>query len=263
MKSYDLLIENQKKNNTCLCVGLDTELFKLPTSVPNVIGSMVHFNCSIIDATKDLVCSYKINFAFYEQYGVPGIEVLKKTFDYVPKDILTIADAKRADIGNTSAAYARSCFDYFGAGAVTVNPYMGRDSIQPFLDYKDKLVFILGLTSNPGSNDFQRLKCEDASLYKKVVSSALNWGDDRQVGFVVGATHPEQIEELREIAPNNVFLIPGIGTQGGDIEATLNANHNCPAIVNVSRAIIYASNEADYIDKVRAKAEYYQKQLVI
>ena len=251
MKSYDLLIENQKKNNTCLCVGLDTELFKLPTSVPNVIGSMVHFNCSIIDATKDLVCSYKINFAFYEQYGVPGIEVLKKTFDYVPKDILTIADAKRADIGNTSAAYARSCFDYFGAGAV-----------RKYMKYV-KSCFILGLTSNPGSNDFQRLKCEDASLYKKVVSSALNWGDDRQVGFVVGATHPEQIEELREIAPNNVFLIPGIGTQGGDIEATLNANHNCPAIVNVSRAILYASNEADYIDKVRAKAEYYQKQLVI
>jgi orotidine-5'-phosphate decarboxylase len=258
MNSYNKLLNIQKKNKSILCVGLDTDINKLPTPLLRDSRGMLDFNKSIIEATKDLVSAYKINFAFYEQYGIEGFEVLKKTIDYIPHEILIIADAKRADIGNTSLAYARSCFDYFKADAITVNPYMGFDSVEPFLQYKDKMVFLLALTSNPGSNDFQRLISDGKPLYRYVFEKSLGWSNHENLGYVVGATHPEELAQLRELAPNNVFLIPGVGAQGGDVPEVLKANRNCPAIINVSRGIIYASKDNDFAEKAREKAIFYR-----
>ncbi|MCX6146671.1 MAG: orotidine-5'-phosphate decarboxylase [Candidatus Kapabacteria bacterium] len=261
MNAFEKLITASEKNKTLLCVGLDTDIDKIPSQFKGSLNGILDFNKAIIDATSDLVNSYKLNFAFYEQYGIEGMEILKKTIEHIPNHILKIADAKRGDIGNTSRSYAKAAFEAFACDAITVSPYMGEDSIKPFLEYKDKLTFVLCLTSNEGSNDFQRLSSNGKSLYISVMEKTMKWGSKEQVGYVVGATHPNDLKELREIAPENPFLIPGIGAQGGDLEATLKANNNAPAMINASRAVIYASSGLDFAEKARQKAIEYQMSM--
>jgi len=261
MEAIDILNYAVRSNGSMLCIGLDSQINKLPVFMKESANGLLNFNCSIIEATQDLVSSYKINFAFYEQYGAEGFEIMKKTFDYIPRDLLKIADCKRGDIGNTSYAYASACYDYFGADAVTVSPYMGHDSVKPFLDFPEKLVFILARTSNSGANDFQSLDCGGEPLYAKVVRKCLEWGKTNNIGFVTGATYPEELAQLRSIAPDNAFLIPGIGTQGGDLESVIKANNHGTAIINVSRAIIYSSDTEDFTIFVRESAEKYRNAI--
>ncbi len=226
MKFIDRLKNVSKKNNSLLCIGLDVDLNKIPKQHSTIF----EFNKAIIDATKDLVCAYKPNIAFYEMYGIKGIEALIQTIDYIHKfDIPVILDAKRGDIGNSSAAYAKAVFEVYKADAVTVSPYMGYDSVKPFIDYKDKGVFVLCLTSNPGAKDFQ------PPVYKAV---AKKFGD---CGLVVGATKPEELKEIRRIAPNALLLIPGVGAQGGDLESIVKIGGK-NIIINASRSIIYADD---------------------
>jgi orotidine-5'-phosphate decarboxylase len=257
MKSYEKLINRLESTNSMLCIGLDTSIEKLPHGVTKDIYGLVDFNLSIIDATKEYTAAYKMNFAFYEQYGIEGLEALKKTFESVPDGIFTIADAKRGDIGNTSKAYAKMCFDYFHADSITVNPYMGADSVIPFLEYSEKFVFLLGLTSNPGSFDFQRLETDKSKVYEKVFEVSSQWATAENLGYVVGATHPEELQALRKKYQDRVFLIPGVGTQGGDAESVLEANQPGPALVNASRAVLYASNGEDYAEKAHNVAKGY------
>ena len=258
MKTFEKIQSIRQKNHSILCVGLDTNIEKLPKIFDKNVESILKFNKSIIDATSDLVCAYKINFAFYEQYGVEGFSIIKKTIEYIGKNIVVIADAKRGDIGNTSKAYAKSVFEYFNADAITVNPYMGQDSIKPFLDFKDKMTFVLAVTSNRGSLDFQRIMSNGKPIYQYVIDKSKKWADSKILGYVIGATHPDVLKQIRQDLPNNCFLIPGIGAQGGSIIETIQANQNGPAIINVSRSIIYASIGDDYIDSVRKQAEFFK-----
>jgi len=263
MTTYEKLIAIQKQNNSKLCIGLDTSIELLPAHFERKIESIFEFNKQIIKSTSDLVCAYKLNFAFYEQYGSKGFEILKRTFDIIPESILKIADAKRGDIGNTSSSYAKSVFEYFNADAITVSPYMGSDSVEPFLRFPDKFVFLLALTSNAGSKDFQYLICNGKPLYKHIIDKSMQWGNEKKLGFVVGATHHTELAAIRNIARKQVFLIPGIGSQGGDIAETMKANDNGLAIINVSRGIIYCSKEIDFTKKVRNKAIEYRDLLNI
>ncbi|MFC2131137.1 orotidine-5'-phosphate decarboxylase [Bacteroidota bacterium] len=258
MTSFEKLGAIQKKNNSILCVGLDSDIEKIPKHLGKNIDALFEFNKTIIDSTKDLVCAYKINFAFYEQYGVEGFKILKETFDYIPDDIFTIADSKRGDIGNTSRAYAKSCFEYFNADSITVSPFMGEDSVRPFLEYSDKMVFILTLTSNKGSLDFQRLDAEGEPLYKQVINKTKLWAKHEFIGYVFGATNPVELLSIRQIIPDNFVLIPGIGTQGGNIKQIMKANFGKPSVINVSRSVIYASGEKDFAEKAREKALFYK-----
>ncbi len=261
MLAYQKLIEAQQENHSNLCIGLDVNLNKMPSYLSGDLNGLFNFNCNIIEATNDLVCAYKLNSAFYEQYGAAGIEILKKTIEYIPKNIFTIVDAKRADIGNSSNAYASFCYDYLEADSITVNPYMGKDSIDPFLIYENKMAIMLALTSNPSAEDFQKLKVGDDYLYKIVVEKSQKWAPFSRLGYVVGATKPEELEELRNIAPDRVFLIPGIGTQGGNIEKVIKANKGGTAIINVSRDIIYAGNDETFLEAARDKAFYYRTEI--
>ncbi len=259
MNSLEKLEFIQSKNNSILCIGLDTQLNKLPTYLQDDLEGIFNFNCSIIDATKDVTSAYKINFAFYEQYGWQGIQIMQKTLKYIPKDIYTIADAKRTDIGNTSRAYAASIFNEMCFDSVTLSPYIGSDSVTPFLDYKDKMVFILALTSNPSSDEFQRLNCDGQPLYMRVIQKFKDAGGDLQIGFVVGATHPKDIEKIRAEAPFNYLLVPGIGTQGGDVEKVLSANKRRNILINVSRDIIYKDCSENFAESSRNQALYYSE----
>jgi orotidine-5'-phosphate decarboxylase len=261
MKAYKKLLEIQEKRNSKLCIGLDSDINKIPSHFKKDIESIYKFNCEIISATREFAASYKINFAFYEQYGSHGFNVLKKTIEFLGGNEFIIADSKRGDIGNTSAAYAASCFEYFNADAITVAPYMGKDSLSPFLNYKDKLTFVLALTSNPGSEDFQRLVIDGKQLYQHVIEKCNNWSNPYSIGFVAGATHPNDIYEIRKIAQDNFLLIPGVGTQGGDIQKIMDANSNAPCIVNVSRDIIYSGSGLDFANLAAAKANYYRNSL--
>jgi orotidine-5'-phosphate decarboxylase len=253
-----------KKNNSLFCVGLDPD----PSQMPPGTGAL-EFNKAIIDATSDLVCAYKPNFAFYEAGGIEGFDALKKTIEYIPKNIPVIADAKRGDIGNTSKAYAAEIFDYLGCDAVTVSPYLGYDSLEPFLNYKEKFIFILCRTSNPGAADFQSLSVVFPSrppqpLYQIVARKANDWNKSGNIGLVVGATYIEEMELLRKSYPEMLFLIPGIGAQGGDIEKTVHAginSHKEGAIINSSRQILYASRGKDYAAAARKAAEALRQQI--
>ncbi|MDA3844318.1 MAG: orotidine-5'-phosphate decarboxylase [Candidatus Kapabacteria bacterium] len=260
MNTYKKLEAATKKNNSILCCGLDSDVNKIPEFLGRDLDGILEFNRLIIEATKDLVNSYKINFAFYEQYGTEGFDILKKTFEFIPDDIVTIADAKRGDIGNTSKSYAKSCFEYFNADSITVNPYMGYDSYAPFLEYEDKMVFLLALTSNPGSADFQRLIADGKPIYRHVFEKTMARTDDAQLGYVVGATHPDELADLRAIAPKRVLLIPGVGAQGGDVESVIKANTGGPCVINASRGIIYASAGKDFAEKAREKTEFFRAQ---
>ncbi|MCX6003313.1 MAG: orotidine-5'-phosphate decarboxylase [Chloroflexi bacterium] len=237
-----------KKNRSLVCVGLDTSPELIPSGM-----TVFEFNKAIIDATVDLVCAYKTNIAFYEAQGGKGLDALYKTVKHIPKDIPVIVDAKRGDIGNTSAAYAKALFDYFNFDAVTVSPYLGFDSIEPFLKYKEKGVIILCRTSNKGAADFQSLLCQfegkTLPLYEVVAIKASQWDTNHNVGLVVGATYPEELKTIRQTHPDMPILIPGVGTQGGDLALAVRYGidaHNRGIIINSSRGIIYASKGADF-----------------
>lgn len=255
------LISEIKAKQSFLCVGLDTDMDKIPAHLLNTEDPIFEFNKAIIDATKDFCVAYKPNVAFYECLGVKGWESLRKTLEYIPKNIFTIADAKRGDIGNTSRYYAKTFFELMDFDAVTIAPYMGEDSIKPFLEFEDKWVIVLALTSNRGALDFQFMTdMKGEELYKKVLKKSVTWGTPKNMMFVVGATRAEGIGEVRKIVPNNFFLVPGVGAQGGSLEDVSNFgwNDDCGLLVNSSRQIIYASSETDFAEKAGQEAQKLQ-----
>lgn len=253
-----------QKNDSLVCVGLDSEVSKLPNQSS---VSVLDFNKAIIDATKDLVCAYKPNCAFYEAIGIDGYSALKETIEYIPNEIPVILDAKRGDIGNTSRQYAISCFDDLKADAVTLSPYMGFDTIEPFLDYADKTVFMLVKTSNQSSGDFQDLKLENGKkLFIQVAETIAKWQENSKstIGIVVGATYPEDLREIRKVLPSAPILLPGLGKQGGDTEKSVKYGEGqgkAPLIVNSSRGIIFASNGADFANASREAAVLFKDNL--
>jgi len=258
------LFQTIKEKQSFLCVGLDPDPKRIPQHLGTGPAAVYRFNQAIIDATRDLCVAYKPNTAFYEAMGPEGWEVLRATLEYIGDKHLKIADAKRGDIGNTSRMYARAFFETIHADAITVAPYMGEDSVKPFLDFEDKWVILLALTSNLGSEDFQMTKQEDNQpLFAKVMQKAQNWGNSDNLMFVCGATHPEKFKILREIAPDHFFLVPGVGAQGGDLAAIAQygMNDHCGLLVNSSRGIIYASGEEDFAEKAREEALKLQQQM--
>lgn len=258
------LVAQIKSKQTFLCVGLDTDLEKIPAHLLDTEDPVFEFNKAIIDATKDYCVAYKPNIAFYECLGTKGWESLKKTLDYIPENIFTIADAKRGDIGNTSKYYAKTFFEYLNFDAVTIAPYMGEDSITPFLEFKDKWVILLALTSNKGALDFQFMTdVKGEELYKKVLRKSSKWGTPENLMYVVGATRAQGIGEVRKIVPESFFLVPGVGAQGGSMEDVANYgwNDDCGLLVNSSRQIIYASNGTDFAEKAKIEAQLVQQEM--
>lgn len=258
------LVEQIRIKKSFLCVGLDTDISKIPAHLLDTEDPIFEFNKSIIDATKDFCVAYKPNIAFYECHGPKGWESLKKTLDYIPKNIFTIADAKRGDIGNTSTYYAKTYFEYLNCDSVTVAPYMGEDSVTPFLEFKNKWVILLALTSNKGALDFQfTIDEKGEELYKKVLQKSTEWSDENNMMYVVGATRAEGIGEVRKIVPNNFFLVPGVGAQGGSLEdvAHYGWNKDCGLLVNSSRGILYASNGKDFAEKAGIEAKKLQEEM--
>ena len=237
------------QNHSFLCVGLDPVREKIPSVFNTSAQPIFDFNKAIIDATWEHVCAYKPNSAFYEQYGLEGLDALKKTIEYIPKSIPIILDVKRSDIGSTAQAYAKAAFDAFGADAVTLNPLLGYDSVAPFLEYRDKGVFILALTSNPGAEDFQKRSLEGRPLYERVIETVTQWDTNHQCGFVAGATQQE-LSAIRTLAPNAWFLIPGVGSQGGDVDSVVSMAVVDPThpriVINASRSILYASDTSSF-----------------
>lgn len=240
--------------NSGLCVGLDVDLDRIPEHLRGRADAVEAFNAAVIDATRHVAACYKVNLAFYEKLGRRGIDALYATREMIG-DAYVIMDAKRGDIGNTSAAYASAVFDDLRADAITVAPYMGRDSVEPFLSVPGRMTYVLALTSNPGSHDFQRLDVGGQPLFMRVMQTVLSWPRNGDVGFVVGATHADELATLRSAFPHVPFLIPGIGTQGGDAAATVHANGGGPAVYNVSRGLLYGSTTEDFAMHVRAEAE--------
>lgn len=258
MKFTDKLRNIAGKNKSLLCIGLDPD----PELIPGV--DVLEFNKAIIDATRDLVCAYKPNLAFYEALGVAGLAILEKTIRYIPGDIPVIGDAKRGDIGNTARAYARALFSVLGFDAATVNPYLGFDSVEPFISYQDKGVFVLCRTSNEGAVDFQDLKTDGRPLYETVAHKAREWNAHDNIGLVVGATYPEELRRVRSICPEMCLLIPGIGAQGGSLGTAVSYGVDARgerAIINVSRQVLYASREEDFARAARAVAEKLRKEI--
>ena len=260
------LIAITDQNKSLLCVGLDTDLGKLPKFlVETSTNPLFDFNRAIIDATKDLVCAYKLNMAFYEAVGLTGIIALEKTIEYIPHEIFIILDGKRNDIGNTARKYAQCLFETFHADAVTVNPYLGEDGIHPFLDYKDKCSFILCRTSNPSARDFQDLMISSTPLYQIVAQKIREWDTNNNCGAVVGATYPEELKIVRTILGEDIpILIPGIGRQGGDIEKTVRSGINkkkTMALINSSREILFAGDKEDFAEHSRRKAEMVRNEI--
>ncbi len=235
--------------NSMLCVGLDTVLEKIPEALQREQDRLFAFNKAIIDATLPFAAAFKINTAFYETHGASGWQALEKTFAYLPGDVIKIADAKRGDIGNTAQMYSRALFEGLGADAVTVNPLLGTDSTMPFVQNPEKGVFFLCLTSNPGSQDFQHFSDGSQKLYQRIANKVNEWNGNRNCGLVVGATHPLELQEIRKLAPELPFLIPGIGAQGGDLENSVRYGVTAAgtgAVFNSSRAVIFASSGADF-----------------
>ena len=256
MMLNDHIRKTIQQRNSMLCVGLDTDPGKIPPQFLKKDDPVYQFNRAIIDSTHDLVAAYKPNLAFYEALGLEGWAVLKRTLDYIPDGILKIGDAKRGDIGSTAIKYAEALFD-LGFDVVTVNPYLGWDSIGPFIHNEEKGVFVLCLTSNPSAQDFQYRMVEGKPFFQRVAEKVLEWNSNENCGLVVGATHPEELLKIREIAQSLPFLIPGIGAQGGDLESTILGGTDGQgemAIVNSSRGIIYASSGEDFADAARNEA---------
>ncbi len=260
-----------ERNNSLLCVGLDPDLGKLPEHIKNIVNPLFEFNKAIIDATVDLVCAYKPNSAFYEASGVEGILQLKMTCDYLRKNhptIPLILDAKRGDIGNTNQGYADFVFDYLGADAITLQPYMGGEALEPFLTYKDKGIIVLCRTSNLGAGELQDLEVSGKKLYKIVAENvSKNWNKNSNCMLVVGATYPSEIAEVRQIIGQYMtILVPGIGAQGGELEATLRAGLNLEKtglMISASRSIIYASNGKDFVSAARTETQKLRDEINI
>ncbi len=258
------LTNNIKRKGSFLCIGLDVDLDKIPKFLLEYDDPIFEFNKRIIDATKDLCVAYKPNVAFYECHGSKGWDALKKTVDYIPSDIFTIADAKRGDIGNTSHYYAKAFFEDMNFDSVTVAPYMGVDSVTPFFEYENKWVILLALTSNKGALDFQfATDLNGEKLFEKVLKKSAQWGDASKLMYVVGATRSDAIAEVRNLVPNHFFLVPGVGAQGGSLKDVANYgwNDDCGLLVNSSRGIIYAGNGEDFAEKARAAASNLQTDM--
>jgi orotidine-5'-phosphate decarboxylase len=260
------LFEQIKKKQSFLCVGLDTDINKIPQELLALEDPIFEFNKQIISKTAPYAVAYKPNTAFYEVYGAKGWQSLERTLQYLRinhPDVFVIADAKRGDIGNTSANYAKAFFNTLKADALTVAPYMGRDSVEPFLNFEDKWVILLALTSNKGSQDFQYLNVGERMLHQQVLQTATTWASPEQMMFVVGATHPEELGEIRKMLPEYFFLVPGVGAQGGDLQAVAKngLNDECGLLVNSSRGIIYASNSFDFADRAADEARKLQQQM--
>jgi len=258
----------QRKKISLLCIGLDTDVSKIPSSLRKRKNPQLEFNKRIIEATYDLVCAYKLNLAFYESSN--GYETIHQTLEFINKNIITIADGKRGDIGNTAEQYAKSIFIDWEFDAATVNPYMGKDSVEPFIKNENHCAFLLALTSNPGSKDFQCLDVKGRPLYEHVAAKAMRWNVKKNIGLVVGATHPLELKRIRSMAPDMPILIPGIGAQQGDLEKTIRYGCNQKGglvLINISRGIIYASDGKDFARRAREEAikikdqiNYYRKE---
>lgn len=256
MNFPDRLRVVQARKDSLLCVGLDVDPQRLPSFLKRSRTGVFDFITAIVDATYDLVCAYKPNLAFFESMGSEGWDLLRRTVALIPQNIITIGDGKRGDIGNTGERYAAALFDDLKFDAVTVSPYMGRDSVEPFLTRHGKGVFLLALTSNPGSADFQRVKVGGRPLYETVVKVSETWA--LGIGYVVGATHPRELKRIRTLVPNAPLLIPGIGSQGGDLEAAVRAGvtrHGDLAVINASRSVLYASSGRDFAKAAHAEAK--------
>lgn len=261
------LFEQIQRKKSFLCIGLDPVLDKLPKHLLKYNNPILEFNKQLIDATHDLCVAYKPNTAFYETMGVKGWQTLVDTWKHFPKDLFTIADAKRGDIGNTSAMYAEAFFNEESSGmsfdSITVAPYMGKDSVSPFLEYPHKWVILLALTSNKGSQDFQSGQSDGQKLYERVIATSSQWADSNQLMYVVGATKAEEFKNIRRLAPNNFLLVPGVGAQGGSLSAVCEygLNKECGLLVNAARSIIYASNGKDFAEKAREEALALQEEM--
>lgn len=259
----DQLVAAIRQKKSVLCVGLDTDLTKIPKHLFAEEDPVFEFNKAIIDATKDYTVAYKINTAFYEAQGIKGWISMGKTLDYIPKDIFTIADAKRGDIGNTADQYAKTFFDTYSFDSITVAPYMGADSVKPFMQFEGKWAIVLGLTSNAGSADFQLQQCGDELLYEKVLKTVSGWGNSGNLMFVIGATRKEQLQHIRQMLPEHFFLVPGVGAQGGDVDTVCSnaMNGDGGVLINVSRGVIYAGSDADFAQRAGEAAKEYQQQM--
>ncbi|AEW00815.1 orotidine 5'-phosphate decarboxylase [Niastella koreensis] len=257
------LVEQIRNRKSYLIVGLDTDITKIPKHLLSAPDPVFEFNKQIIDATKDHCVGYKINTAFYEALGMPGWQAMEKTAAYIPATHFRIADAKRGDIGNTSSQYAKAFFEALPFDAITVAPYMGADSVLPFLEYKDKWTIVLGLTSNTGARDFELQKAGEELLYEKVLRTAAGWGTADQLMFVVGATQASEFTNIRAITPNHFYLVPGVGAQGGSLKEISEKamNKEVGLLVNASRAIIYASGNEDFAEKAKQIAAGYQQEM--
>lgn len=257
------LVEQIKKKRSYLCVGLDTDIKKIPKHLLSEPDPVFAFNKAIIDATRDLCVSYKINTAFYEALGVKGWEAMEKTVHYIGDEHFKIADAKRGDIGNTSDQYAKAFFETMPFDAVTVAPYMGEDSVKPFLQYPGKWAIVLGLTSNKGANDFELQQAGDLLLYEKILTTVSQWGSPDNLMFVVGATQADSFINIRTVTPNHFYLVPGVGAQGGSLKEISEKamNKDCGILVNASRAVIYASDGVDFAEKAKEAANAYQQEM--
>jgi len=279
------LVEQIFKKRSYLCVGLDTDIEKIPKHLLSNIDPVFEFNKQIIDATKDLCVSYKINTAFYEAMGVKGWETLEKTANYISTEHFKIADAKRGDIGNTSLQYAKAFFETMDFDAITVAPYMGEDSVKPFLQYENKWAIVLGLTSNSGAKDFELQKLitktdlfdddihiekhDTKFLYEMVLEKVCKWGNPNNLMFVIGATQPDEFLNIRKITPEHFYLVPGVGAQGGSLKEISekammkgsSTNTQCGLLVNASRSIIYASDKENFAEEARTVAQQYQLEM--
>ncbi|MBL7772036.1 MAG: orotidine-5'-phosphate decarboxylase [Chitinophagaceae bacterium] len=258
------IVEEIRKKKSYLCVGLDTDISKIPVHLLQEEDPVFSFNKALIDATQAYCVSYKINTAFYEAQGIKGWQSMEKTLNYIPSNIFTIADAKRGDIGNTSTQYAKAFFEQMHFDSITVAPYMGKDSVKPFLDVENKWTIVLGLTSNEGAFDFQYQKnTQDKELYKQVIETVSTWGTPKNLMFVIGATKTDQLEAVRRLIPDHFLLVPGVGAQGGSLEevSRIGLNKDIGLLINVSRQIIYAGNGTDFADKARLEAMKMQQSM--
>lgn len=257
------LVQLIRERKSYLCIGLDTDIHKIPKHLLSHPDPIFAFNKAIIDATKDICVAYKINTAFYECLGIRGWESLQRTVEYIPKEIFTIADAKRGDIGNTSTYYAKTFYETYGFDSVTVAPYMGRDSVEPFLGFSEKWAIVLGLTSNEGTRDVQQLQLDGEFVYEKVMKTTASWGTPDNMMFVVGATKADVIANIRRLLPDHFFLVPGIGAQGGSLKeiSEKGMNKEIGLLVNASRAVIYAGNDEKFAEDARAVALQYQAEM--
>ena len=265
MNNQDLY-ERIKKKKSYLSVGLDIDIDKIPNFIRKMDDPIFSFAKSIIDATSKYCIAFKPNIAFYETYGANGWRALEKTIDYIKSeypDIFTIADAKRCDIHNTSKRYAKAYFEHLNFDSITISPYMGEDSVEPFLKYKDKHTILLVLTSNSGAKDFQLSQCNDKKLFHQVIESSIKWQNSKQLMYVVGANHTDLISNIREIVPDNFLLIPGVGAQGGNLReiSQVAMNDKCGIIVNSSRSIIYSSSGKDFDKAASISAEKIKDQM--